>query len=436
MKRRGVCTLAVGIYLWFFSLKAFAEAVPHLVARAKPAVLQVRALDAQGNPLQTGTAFFIRNDGTAVTNFHIVKGAACIVALSDAGVSYPCERVVSNPPGADLAILKFSTVDDVPYLTLGNTVKAREGQRVFLISNPKALLDKVSVGLIVAFGPDHSAVQISAPVTPESSGAPVLTEDGNVIGVAFYKLVNGRLLSFAIASEEIQKAAQTAVQAVPAMPTQVYVPALAAGPHLYAQERVRYQAAAAAGNPAAMVNLGWLYQNGLGVSQDYRQARTWYEKAAATGQPMGMNNLGWLYQNGWGVPRDYGKARDWYLKAAATGNALAMDNLGYLCESGLGGAQDYAEARAWYEKGARAGNGYALNHLGALYHDGCGVAQDYAKAFQLYESAAGTGNAWAMTNLGWLYQYGRGVTQDYVQARAWYEKAAAAGNGPAKTIFG
>ena len=202
MKGCGVSTLAAGIYLWFSSLQAFAETVAHVVVRAKPAIVQVRALDAQGNPVQTGTAFFIHNDGTAVTNFHIIKGAARIVALSDAGVTYPCERVVSNPPETDLAILKFSTVDDVPYLTLGNAAKVREGQRVFVISNPKALLDKVSEGFIVSgLGADRSAVQISALVSPESSGSPVLAEDGNVLGVAFYKVVNGRLLNFAIASE-------------------------------------------------------------------------------------------------------------------------------------------------------------------------------------------------------------------------------------------
>jgi TPR repeat protein len=45
-----------------------------------------------------------------------------------------------------------------------------------------------------------------------------------------------------------------------------------------------------------MTNLGWLYQEGEGVKQDYRQAKNWWEKAAALGQATAMNNLAWLYE--------------------------------------------------------------------------------------------------------------------------------------------
>jgi hypothetical protein len=71
MKGRGVSTLAVGACISLFSLNAFAESsIPAIVARAKEAVNQVNSLDAHGNLVGSGTAFFIRNDGTAVTNAH------------------------------------------------------------------------------------------------------------------------------------------------------------------------------------------------------------------------------------------------------------------------------------------------------------------------------------------------------------------------------
>ena len=44
-------------------------------------------------------------------------------------------------------------------------------------------------------------------------------------------------------------------------------------------------AVVSAGNSGAMLNMGWLYQNGWGASQDYARAREWYEKAAATRWP-------------------------------------------------------------------------------------------------------------------------------------------------------
>jgi TPR repeat protein len=66
-----------------------------------------------------------------------------------------------------------------------------------------------------------------------------------------------------------------------------------------------------------------LYQNGLGVPQDYAKAREWYEKAVAKDNAHAMGNLGTLYANGYGVPQDYAKAREWFEKAAARGDASA-----------------------------------------------------------------------------------------------------------------
>ena len=57
-------------------------------------------------------------------------------------------------------------------------------------------------------------------------------------------------------------------------------------------EAVRwFQKAAAQGNPLAQVNLGWMYQHGLGVQQDSAQAAAWYEKAAAQGNSLAKSNL-------------------------------------------------------------------------------------------------------------------------------------------------
>ena len=76
-----------------------------------------------------------------------------------------------------------------------------------------------------------------------------------------------------------------------------------------------------------MFNLGLLYANGQGVTQDYAKAREWFEKAAAEGDADAMNNLGILYHNGQGVPQDDAKAREWYERAAAKGDASAKKAL-------------------------------------------------------------------------------------------------------------
>jgi TPR repeat protein len=192
-----------------------------------------------------------------------------------------------------------------------------------------------------------------------------------------------------------------------------------------------FQTGADRGDAISMFNLGLLYADGQGVTQDYVRAREWYEKAAEKGFPRAMGNLGLLYQNGLGVAQDYAKAREWYEKAAAKGDANAMFSLGGLYESGAGVAQDYAKAREWYEKGADKGEAEAMTNLGVLYEKGYGVTQDHAKAREWFERAADKGEAEAMTNLGWLYQNGQGGAQDYAKARELYEKAADQGNARA-----
>jgi S1-C subfamily serine protease len=186
----------------FSSLTARADLVPEIVARAKRAVIQVCALDAQGNLLGTGTAFFVSSNGKAVTSSHVIRGASRVVGLSDTGAEYQFERVVSLPAGVDLAILKFSVVD-APYLTLGSSRTTVEGQRILVIGNPIGLHGTVSDGLISAFRADHSQIQITAPMWPESSGAPVLDEAGNVTRVAVLQLDSGQNLNFAIPVEQV-----------------------------------------------------------------------------------------------------------------------------------------------------------------------------------------------------------------------------------------
>ena len=168
---------------------------------------------------------------------------------------------------------------------------------------------------------------------------------------------------------------------------------------LHEAEEAQRKRATNEGNAEAMFNLGLLYANGQGVTQDYVRAREWYEKAAEKGFPSAMGNLGVLYHNGQGVAQDYVWAREWYEKAAEKGFPRAMGNLGVLYHNDQGVAQDYAKAREWYEKAAANGNATAMLNLGQLYEEGWGVAQDYGKAREWYEKAADKGEPRAKAQL-------------------------------------
>ena len=178
---------------------------------------------------------------------------------------------------------------------------------------------------------------------------------------------------------------------------------------------------------SAMHHMAYMYENGLGVEQDYTKAMEWYNKEAELGNSSAMNNIGWLYENGLGVEQDYAKAMEWYEKAAELGNIDGTYNIGLLYYKGEGVEQDYAKAMEWWEKAVESGDAQAANDIGMLYYRGMGVEQDYVKAMEWWEKAAELGDAHAMYNIGWLYESGLGVEQDSAKAKEWYDKAAEAG---------
>lgn len=91
-------------------------------------------------------------------------------------------------------------------------------------------------------------------------------------------------------------------------------------PWLYAEtDFAQIKQDAQRGNAAAQYNLGVMYNQGLGVRQDYTLARQWYEKAASQGHAKAQVNLGMMYEGGLGVRQDLGAAKEWYGKACDGG---------------------------------------------------------------------------------------------------------------------
>jgi uncharacterized protein len=87
------------------------------------------------------------------------------------------------------------------------------------------------------------------------------------------------------------------------------------------------------GDASAQYNLGFMYDNGQGVPQDYREAVKWYRLAAEQVNSSAQTNLGWMYENGRGVPQDNILAHMWYSLGAVNGNELGGDNRDVLAES-------------------------------------------------------------------------------------------------------
>ncbi|MEH7347185.1 tetratricopeptide repeat protein [Bacillus sp. JJ1532] len=101
--------------------------------------------------------------------------------------------------------------------------------------------------------------------------------------------------------------------------------------------------------------LAYYFQEGIGVEVDSVESLKWYVNSADNGNTSAMVNLAYLYGNGiGGVEKDLTKAFDWNLKAAKSGDSSGMFNVGKKYELGIGVAKDIEKANYWLEKAKKA----------------------------------------------------------------------------------
>ena len=115
---------------------------------------------------------------------------------------------------------------------------------------------------------------------------------------------------------------------------------------------------------------------------------------AEQGDVLYQTGLGAIYDDGIGIPQDYQQAYYWYRKAAIQGHARAQFLLGGMYADGRGISQDYQQARHWYEKAANQGDTEAQYALSKVYALGKGVSIDYPTAYMWINLAAAKNQAY------------------------------------------
>ena len=178
-----------------------AQTAPQIAEKALAATVYLEMQDSNGLPLGFGSGFFVR-DNLIATNYHVIEGAARGTAkLVGQFSTYTIEGVTATDKTNDLALLKV-TVSGIKPLPLGNSSDVKIGETVYVAGNPKGLEGTFSDGIISSRRDPYTKerLQMTAPISPGSSGGPVLNSKGEVIGVSFMTLVGGQNLNFAIPS--------------------------------------------------------------------------------------------------------------------------------------------------------------------------------------------------------------------------------------------
>jgi hypothetical protein len=209
-----------------------AKDVPTLARETSPSVVRIVIRNQSGEELGSGSGFVVSNDGKIVTNYHVVHvaGMSQAEARFTEGASYQIQGVLASDPEKDLAVLKLRAVGKEFKPLHLSLAQVQTGEHVVAIGSPLAGLAAVSTEATVSDGivsgirdwPEHhmNVLQITAPISPGSSGGALLNSNGEVIGVTFAQLVGGQNLNFAIPSTYITQLEAGASGSVSPFPLQ------------------------------------------------------------------------------------------------------------------------------------------------------------------------------------------------------------------------
>lgn len=163
-----------------------------------PAVVKVHGMGAEKDQEEEtergiGTGVVIVDNGTILTNLHVVQGADRIkVQFADGLVSEA--RIVGLQPEHDLAVLRAKTIpDDLVAATMRSTGDLAPGDRVVAVGFPFGIGPSVSSGVISGLKREFRSpegkrvltnlIQFDAAANPGNSGGPLVTQDGEVVGI-------------------------------------------------------------------------------------------------------------------------------------------------------------------------------------------------------------------------------------------------------------
>lgn len=172
------------------------------------AVFYIELYDKNNYVISSGSGFFINEDGRAVTNYHVINGAYSAKIQLTTGEVYDVSTVAYIDIIRDIAIINIDADRKFDYLNMGDTSTIKSGQKIYALGSPQGLSNTISEGIVSNARRTIKKIdyiQITAPISPGSSGGALIDDKGYVIGVTTANITGGQNLNLAIPIERAKK---------------------------------------------------------------------------------------------------------------------------------------------------------------------------------------------------------------------------------------
>ena len=157
-----------------------------------------------------GSGFVIHPDGLLLTNHHVIDGADRITVVFSDGEKVEAE-VLGSDASMDIALLQLPSERSWAHLELADSDQARVGDWVLAMGNPLGLGNTVTAGIISGKGRvlghdifgNEDFLQTDAAINPGNSGGPLVTLDGQVVGMNTAIIAGANTVGFSVPSNLI-----------------------------------------------------------------------------------------------------------------------------------------------------------------------------------------------------------------------------------------
>jgi hypothetical protein len=172
-----------------------------LFKAAERSIVVVHTYDSSGNEIASGSGVVIKSN-TVVTNAHVIEGGF-FFKISKGKKKWNAS-LKNRVQGVDIAVMQTSNTA-IPVVKVGKSSILEVGNKVYTIGAPKGLEASLSDGIVSGFRSFNNKkwIQITAPISPGSSGGGLFNQSGELVGITTMKLVGGENLNFAIPVEYV-----------------------------------------------------------------------------------------------------------------------------------------------------------------------------------------------------------------------------------------